>query len=78
MVYMLLLTQLLVPAHTTFAEWRVESLPQGKHDMGPLNQEGATSNGNLSHPPTRRAKLMSINQHLFKNLYTAGFCAAVL
>lgn len=48
MVYMLLLKQLLVPPCTTFAEWRVESLPQGKHDMWPWNQEGAESNGNLS------------------------------
>lgn len=78
MVYMLLLKQLLVPPCTTFAEWRVESLSQGKHNMWPWNQEGAGSNGNLSYPPIRRAKLMSINQHLLKNLYTAGFCVAVL
>lgn len=48
MVYMLLLKQLLVPPRTTFAEWRVESLSQGKQDMWPWNQEGAGSNGNLS------------------------------
>lgn len=74
MVYMLLLKQLLVPPCTTLQSGRVESLPQGKHDMWPWNQEGAESNGNLSSHHESKA---DVNQPTSaQELYTAGFCGS--
>lgn len=59
-----LLKQLFVPPCTTFVESGVEWSPQGKHSKWPWNQETAGSHGNSSHPPIRRAKLMSTNQEV--------------